>query len=260
MSPAARAMHSALKQMAVAVPGSPQSKASFRSKAMGGPIVHGSATCMINLCPSELAAAWVFVSGEPKPKDDDGIVKEYKFSRAGIVVNRAAKDDCRRFVASNFWACADFFWAYMRAFNDLMLGWPLDENVGCQVTDECLFGKVLAWMWSFEESTRGGIHAHGLITLPCLQADNLMKLSVKKGFQDAILRFAESIACSMMPQYTGRFDDARPEVGCPSSAFDVIAVTGLLRRMLFRSRGTKPSTSRIPTRSPTSAIGRPCLT
>jgi len=210
MSPAARAIHTAMKQMAVAVPGSPQSKASFRSKAMASPIVHGSATCMINLCPSELASAWVFVIGEPQPEDPN---KVYKFGKSGACLHRMEKDVCRRFVAENFWACADFFWAYMRAFNALMLGWPLDENVHQQVDKDCLFGLVLAWMWSFEESTRGGIHAHGLITLPVLQAEHLMKMCTgDKVMQQRILEFGESIACSMMPQYAGRFGDVKPGV------------------------------------------------
>jgi len=151
---------------------------------------------MINLCPSELAAVWVFVIGEPS-------VSEYKFDKTtGACQGRPSKTDARRYVARNFWACADFFWAYMRAFNHFMLGWPLDETVLEQEDDTCVFGKILSWLWSFEESTRGGIHAHGLITMPVMQADALAKLSTgDKVMQQRILEFGESIACSMMPDW-----------------------------------------------------------
>jgi len=194
MNPLGRTLVRMIRQMSPHVPGGPQSKGSFRAKAMASPIVNGPATCMINVCPSELSAAWVFVIGDD-PTD-------IKFNHAtGACIGRPA--NARDYVAANFWGCADFFWAYMRAFNKFMLGWSLDETVHKQEDPNCLFGIILAWMWSFEESTRGGIHGHGLITMPLLQAQRLRDLcNGERGWemQRRLIEFAETIACAMMPQ------------------------------------------------------------
>jgi len=68
-------------------------------------------------------------------------------------------------------------------------------------------------MWSFEESTRGGIHAHGLLTMSVLQARNLMELCTgDKIMQQRILEFGEAIACSMMPDWRSLAYDKLLEV------------------------------------------------
>jgi len=195
MSPTARIITTAVKQMSSCVPGSPQSKLAFRSRAFASPIRHGPATCMINLCPSELSARWVFVIGEPQP------LEPYEFDNAtGECRGRLPTASARRYVSQNFWACADFFHAYMLAFNEIMLGWPMEGHY-VQSNPSCLFGVVLSWMWSYEESNRGGIHAHGLVTMRTLQAENLKKLCIGNAImQRRIIEFSEAIACAMMPQ------------------------------------------------------------
>jgi len=149
---------------------------------------------MINLGPAELAAWWVFEMGEPR-------TSRYTFASGdGAVQGRPERDQARQFVAKNFWACAEFFHTYLRAFNAILLGWSLEDHK--QTNPGCLFGIVLARMWCPEESSRGGAHAHGLVTLPLLQARNLKRLSQGpqgRVMQQRILEFSEALACAMMP-------------------------------------------------------------
>jgi len=194
MTSAGRALYDSMKLMAAVVPGSPNSKMAFRSKAFAASVMHGCASCMINICPAELACVYVFRFGDPK--------SGYTFSeKTGVAIGRLPKNEARRFVAANFWTCADFYFAYKAAFNDLLLGWPLDAQE--QRDPNCLFGKVLAFFWSDEESGRGGAHGHNCTFMPLFQAQNLIRLSSGENgrqMQRRILELSEALACAMLPQ------------------------------------------------------------
>jgi hypothetical protein len=145
---------------------------------------------MANLCPTEVAAKWVFEMGEPKHK--------YTFAASGEPEGRPNKDDCRRYVAQNFFACAHFFEIYCRAFNEILMGWPLEEAV--QVNPDCLFDGLLSRQWSKEESGRRGAHTHGILTQPFFQAENLRRrFGEGTEVQQAILLFGEALMRAYLP-------------------------------------------------------------
>ena len=164
---------------------------SLRSKARAGPVVFGPATIMCNLCPTEMGAVWVFKMGSP--------MREYTFAVNGDPVGRMDKNECRRYIAKNWYACAHFFEVYFQAFNKVLMGWPNDEPV--QLDENCLFGKILSRIWHKEESGRKGAHTHGIHTQPFWHAQNLRKLfSEGTSAQESILAFGEALMRAYMPR------------------------------------------------------------
>ena len=197
-----RTFLSLLRRLGSRIPGSPQSKLALRSKALAGPIVFGSSTVMLNLCPAEVASKWVFEMGEPKTCYSFNLLTGEPDSR------RPPKLDALRYIAKNYLACEHFFRMYFEAFNTIFLGWPLGAKK--QVNPNCIFGVILSILWSFEESGRRGIHGHAPITVPIFHASNLRKLFESgEDMQRLLLQFAESLATAYMPS---AYDDVMPRV------------------------------------------------
>jgi len=65
-------------------------------------------------------------------------------------------------IASNPVACAQFFHTYLGAFIQIALGW--DRRKKTQVNPACLFGRVDAWTYNVETSTRLMEHVHVLVS------------------------------------------------------------------------------------------------
>jgi hypothetical protein len=102
-------------------------------------------------------------------------------------------------VAKNFLACEHFFHIYFEAFNSIFLGWPLGAKK--QVDTNCIFGVLLAVQWSFEESSRRGLHGHAPLYSPTINAKNLQALFQRgEDFQKLLLDFAEGLARSWIPR------------------------------------------------------------
>ena len=201
MSFNAKTLLNLLRRISARIPGSPQAKASLRSQALAGNTVFGPSTIMLNLCPAEIAAKWVFEMGEPR------ITYRFNAVTGEPDNSRPPKLEALRYIAKNYMACQHFFAIYLEAFQDIFLGWP--KGATKQVNPKCIFGVILSIMWSFEESGRRGIHGHAPITVPVLQMPNIIKLC-KEGMQMLILKFAESLAMSYMPS---AYDDIMSSVG-----------------------------------------------
>lgn len=199
LSSNAKAFLSLLRRIGARIPGSPQAKLALRSKAFASPIVFGSSTIMLNLCPAEIASKWVFQMGEPKA--------DYTFhTLTGEPDGRMPKLEALRFIAKNYLACEHFFRIYLEAFCELFLGWPIGAKK--QVNLNCIFGVILSKMWSFEESGRLGIHGHATITAPIFQAANLRTLFENGVMGGLLLKFAEALATAYMPS---AYDGVIPE-------------------------------------------------
>ena len=116
-------------------------------------------------------------------------------------MGRPPKNEARKIVASNFFACASFFEAYFHAFNHVFMGWDLDAEE--QHNAECLFAILLSWSWSYEESRRKGCHAHGTANQLALHVDRLVRLfsdaRTHRETQIQIFNFTESIMASYLP-------------------------------------------------------------
>jgi hypothetical protein len=123
----------------------------------------------------------------------------YTFDLQGNPQGRPNATECRRIIADDPMACAQFLHAYMGAFVAVMCGWSFSASK--QVNPRCFFGIILALALKYEESTRGSKHAHGQMTQPALQAHRLVQL-VTEGCADmqAMLHgFYESFAMCYWP-------------------------------------------------------------
>ena len=142
---------------------------------------------MFNLCPGEQFSEWTFkLSG-----------KEYKFDTYGKPEGRPTTLDCLRIVAQNPDSCAHFIHAYIAAFCDIFLGWPMGSAK--QVNPDCMFGVLLMAYLKYEASGRGGKHAHGQTIQAYLQFLNLENMMKNGGMAKALYAFMESVACSYFP-------------------------------------------------------------
>ena len=169
----------------------------LRSKTNAGPVVWGPGTLMCNLCPTEMGAVLVFKMGSP--------MQEYTFEVNGNPSGRLDKDECRRYIAKNWYACAHFFETYFQAFHDVFMGWPLSSRV--QINPNCLFGILLSLVAHKEESGRKGAHSHSIATQPFWQTENLRKLFAEgEAMQQSILKFGEALMRAYMP----RAEDYKP--------------------------------------------------
>lgn len=108
---------------------------------------------------------------------------------------------CKKIIADNPVACAEFLNAYLAAFADIFLGWPMDSD--SQQKANCLFGEILAYYYKYESSTRGGIHAHGQLIQRFLQAQFLRDLVMNKNGDDMFINklysFFEATMCAFFP-------------------------------------------------------------
>ena len=191
MTPRGKTYLSTMKRLGTRTPGGPLAKLGMRSKVMAAVLAFGSFTTMMNLCMSETAAHWVFeMAGHP-----------YTFDVTGHPIGRPEKNEARRIVAANFFACASFFDAYFRAFNHVFLGW--DFGAEKQHNIRCFFGYLLSFAWSYEESKRKGCHGHGTAHQLTLQVDMMLRLfrdpATRKQVQIRLFNFAESIMASYLP-------------------------------------------------------------
>jgi hypothetical protein len=208
LSPAGSTLMRALKRLGSHIIGSPQSFLSLRSKALSAWHVFGESTIMMNLCPFEIASKWVFKLA--------GV--EYELDAFGEPNDACpTKAERKRIIAANFFSCAHFLRIYMRAFDSVMLG--LDEQ-GKQINPDCIIGTLWTWLWKYEESFRGGLHAHGLGMQPFMAVQRLQGLlSQGSAMQDYFFKFANSIMCAYNPSpVLNRLDSPR-YVGMQTNAF-----------------------------------------
>ena len=104
--------------------------------------VYGPYTCMINICPYENNMHWVFeMAGKKYEFDTAG--RPFKEGNAEGRAARLSKEDCAKVIARNPVACAHAFHAYLAAFCEVFLGWPLDaeEQKDCN----CIFGTIFSF-------------------------------------------------------------------------------------------------------------------
>lgn len=192
LPPGARILYNGVKAVGGRVLGTPQSFMSLRSKVMAGTTVFGAYTCHINLNPSETSAKWTFdLAGEKYEHDIEG----YPSTRPHIV-------DCKRIIAANPVACADFLMAYLHGFVKVFCGWPMDSER--QVNPECLFGLIRLMYLKYESSQRRGLHAHGQLCQPFLQHERLKQIIIDGTLVEHLFGYFENIMCAYfpVPQYT----------------------------------------------------------
>ena len=153
-----KALFDAVRYCGNVVPGTPAFLNSFRCKVFALWDRFGAPGIFFTINPGELhVQLFCQLAGHP-----------YGFhSDTGM-------PDARRQSAANVWkllsrnpAAADqFFHAYMQAFVEVVFGW--DTTAAAQrpgAEDTCLLGKVLAWYYNVETSTRLSEHAHGQVRM-----------------------------------------------------------------------------------------------
>jgi hypothetical protein len=191
LPPGGRKLYNGVRSAGGKVVGTPQSFLSLRSKVVAMPIVYGPYTCQMNLCPSENTSKWTFDAAE----------KPYEIDFDGRPHNRPHITQCKQIIAENPVACAQFLHAYLAAFADIFLGWPMGEER--QRNPFCLFGALLGAYYKYESSTRGGLHAHGQLIQRFLQSKFLRDLIADKDgngmFKDKLFAFFESTMCAFFP-------------------------------------------------------------
>ena len=187
LPPGARILYNGVKAVGGRVLGTPQSFMSLRSKVMAGTSVFGAYTCHVNLNPSETSAKWTFeLAGEKYEHDIEG----YPSTRPHIV-------DCKRIIAANPVACADFLMAYLRGFVEVFCGWPMDSDH--QVNPDCLFGLIRLMYLKYESSQRRGLHAHGQLCQPVLQHERLKQIMMDGTLLEHLFNYFENIMCAYFP-------------------------------------------------------------
>lgn len=197
---AARTLLNGVKAVAGRVIGTPQSFLNLRSKCLAMHTVFGHYTVAFNLCPSELGAVWTFnLAGRP-----------YTFDALGNPNGRPEIDQCRRIIAANPVACAQFFQAYITGFLDIFCGWQHDSDR--QTNESCMFGKLHALYVKYECSGRGGLHCHGQALQPFLQTSRLQALfaSDAADVQSALFSLFEAVACAHFPGESPDNDVVKP--------------------------------------------------
>lgn len=102
-----------------------------------------------------------------------------------------------RLVARNPTACAHFFDVFMRSFIVVFLGFTDDANV--QTNPDCIFGTVLGYFFKPEGSGRGGLHGHGNVIQPHLQAARIRAAIRDGGLHRTLVRFMESLQQQCLP-------------------------------------------------------------
>jgi hypothetical protein len=87
--------------------------------------------------------------------------------------------------------------SYMQAFTEVICGWCWEEDR--QTNRQCMMGEILTMYLKYENSNRGGLHAHGQLTQPLLQTQHLLNMLKDGRFQSNISRFLESFMCAYFP-------------------------------------------------------------
>ena len=189
---AARTLLNGIRAVGGHIIGTPQSFLNLRSKVLAPHVIFGHYTVAMNLCPSELGAVWTFrLAG-----------KNYTFDAEGNPEGRPHLTACRRLIAANPVACADFFHAYITGFLSVFCGWPIDAQ--CQQDPNCMFGVLVALYLKHENGERGGLHCHGQGTQPALSTERLKRLMEDGNatMQRALFDFFEAIMCAYFPSPT----------------------------------------------------------
>ena len=188
LPPGAWTLYNGVKAVGGRVVGTPQSFMSLRSKILSAPAVYGAYTCQLNLSPSELGAKWTFeLAGEAYTTDFDG----YPSGRPHVT-------QCKKLIAANPVACAEFLMTYLRAFVDVFCGWPMESDQ--QLEPNCMFGVIRAMYLKYESSQRGGLHAHGQVCQPFMQAEQLRRIMGDGDvFKEQLFGFFEALMCAYFP-------------------------------------------------------------
>ena len=185
--PAAWTLYNGMKAVGGRVLGTPQSFQGLRSRVIACANFYGSYTCQMNLSPAEIGSEWTFrLAGH-----------EYNLGLDGRPTNRPHTMECKRIIAANPVACADFLMSYLRAFTEIFLGWPMDSSF--QTNPDCFFGPCFVAYLKYESSARGGLHAHGQAIQRILQTKNLQKLLEAGIFQNELCGFFEGLMCAYFP-------------------------------------------------------------
>jgi hypothetical protein len=141
--------------------------------------------------------------------------RQYRFDAAGNPLDHPGTTEALRIIAQNPAACAHFVDAYIRAFTDVFMGWPIGAKE--QQNPNCLFGIVWLLYWSFESNSRPGKHGHGGAVQPALHTARLHDL-LQEGtaVRMQLFGFLESLMCSYMPTATS--DSLQPDTSCDPAA------------------------------------------
>lgn len=100
-------------------------------------------------------------------------------------------------MAENPVACAEFMCLFLRAFNDVFLGWEQGSNT--QRREGCPFGRVRAWYWKPETGGRGHVHWHGCGVIANASPANVRDAIGNRILSRKVIHFLESMACQWMP-------------------------------------------------------------
>jgi hypothetical protein len=189
LGPSAHQLFAAYKMGGARVLGSPQSCASLRSQNHALWDAYGHFTMMLNLNPAAKHMRVTFkIAG-----------RDYSFTSQGHPDERApAARERWRILARNPYACAMAAYVFLTAFCAELLNFPTDA---CEQRspEGCMFGRVLAYSFKPETSSRGEIHFHGLIVQPMLQADNLERIMQNGEALKALERLLGATAAAYLP-------------------------------------------------------------
>jgi hypothetical protein len=215
---AARTLMNGIRAVGGRVEGSPQAFLALRSKVIAPHVIFGHYTVALNLCPSELGAVWTFALAG----------KNYTFDAEGNPQGRPHLTACRRLIAANPVACAEFFRAYITGFLAVFCGWPIDSE--CQKDANCMFGVLTALYLKYENGDRGGLHCHGQGAQPFLSSERLKALfeGDNARMQQALFDFFESIMCAYFPS---------PVVN-PTSAVPTTPIVNIVPQVNVDASGT----------------------
>jgi hypothetical protein len=191
LPPKARKIADAFRTVGGKIRGTPASYSRLRSEFMALWHMFGPFTCSINLNPSELHSGLsMTLAGH-----------EYTYTASGAPATGAGgrpnNNSVARLLAANPTACAQFFHAFITAFIGSFLGFGPGE--GKQRPGRWLFGRVLAYGFKPETGGRGGLHAHGPIIQPQLQAAQLQQYLSTPAGEQYVLKMLGGMICQALP-------------------------------------------------------------
>ena len=138
----------------------------------------------------------------------------------GPPIGRPSSQEVRQVVAKNPVAAARFFWAYLRCFVQVFLGWNMITR---KKTGRGFLGDVDAYYAKFETGKRGVIHAHAQAMQPALEAKRLREHLNSTSFRPVLLLFLEQVMCMYIPSpfHDGHLPDwANAPDGSPQQVDD----------------------------------------
>ena len=206
-------LYDSFKSSSARLLGTDQSFLSLRSDLTALAQFKGAWTIFLNLNPSDMNSSLMFeLSGHKYVFDTDDI--------EGPPIGRPSSQEVRQVVAKNPVAAARFFWAYLRCFVQVFLGWNMITR---KKTGRGFLGDVDAYYAKFETGKRGVIHAHAQAMQPALEAKRLREHLNSTSFRPVLLLFLEQVMCMYIPSpfHDGHLPDwANAPDGSPQQVDD----------------------------------------